>query len=71
LVEIAGLDALELEIEQPMHSLDAPVAVHAVGVPFDVERRGRDVKPRVERVSTGVIRRLRTRTSVSMCSKWS
>ena len=39
-----------------MHALDAPVATHAVSEPFDVERRGRDVKPRVECASVGVFR---------------
>lgn len=44
------------DIEQPMHALDALLATHAVSELFDVERRGRDVKSRVECASVGVFR---------------
>ena len=39
-----------------MLALDAPVATPAISDPFDVERRGRDVKPLVECASVGVFR---------------
>ena len=39
-----------------MHALDAPMAARAVGKPFDVERCGRDIKPRIERTAICVFR---------------
>jgi hypothetical protein len=45
-----------IDVEQPMLALDTPAATHAISDPFDVERRGRDVKPLVECASVGVFR---------------
>ncbi len=53
---IARQVVLELDIEQPMHALDAPMAARAGREAFDVERRGRNVEARVERASVGVFR---------------
>ena len=49
-----GQVVLELHIEHPVHALDAPMAARSGGEPFDVERRGRNVEPRVECASVGV-----------------
>ena len=45
---------LELDIEQPVHAFDTPVAADGLGDAFDVERSGRDVSARVEGRAVGV-----------------
>ena len=45
---------LELDIEQPMHALDAPVAARAPGNTLDVERRRTDIVVGIEGAPIGV-----------------
>jgi hypothetical protein len=52
-----------------MFALDTPVAMHAISDPFDVERRGRDVKPLVECASVGVFRSIENPNQRPVCSK--
>src|SRR5208283_2334152 len=40
--------------EQPMHALHPPVAARAGGEALDVERRRRNIEPRIERAAVGV-----------------
>src|ERR1700677_3423159 len=37
---VARQVVFELDVEHPMHALDAPMAARSCGEPFDVERRG-------------------------------
>ena len=41
---VARQIVLELDVEQPVHAFDAPMAADAAGEPFDVERCGADIK---------------------------
>ena len=44
----------ELDVEHPVHALDAPMAARTGGEPFDVERSAGDVEPGVESASVRV-----------------
>jgi hypothetical protein len=45
---------LELDVEQPVHALDAPVTACSVSEPVDIERRRRDIEARLERAAIGI-----------------
>jgi hypothetical protein len=45
---------LELDVEQPVHALDAPVTARSVSKPVDIERGRRELEARLERAAIGI-----------------
>ena len=45
---------LELDVEQSVHALDAPVPARSVSEPVDIERGRRDLEARLERAAIGI-----------------
>jgi hypothetical protein len=44
----------ELDVEQPVHALYAPVTASSVSGPVDIERSRRDIEARLERAAIGI-----------------
>src|SRR5215831_17940770 len=57
---------LELDVEQPVHALYAPVTAHSVSEPVDIERGRRDIQARLERAAIGYSTREKTLARVFM-----
>ena len=51
---LAGKIVFELDVEQPVHAFDAPMAACGPGDTLDIERRRGDIKARVGAAAVGV-----------------
>jgi hypothetical protein len=51
---VAGKVVFELDVEEPMHAFDAPMATRRAGDALDVEWRRGDVEPGVEAAAIGI-----------------
>ncbi len=50
---VTRLVIVERDVEFPVHALDPPVASRGVRDSIDVERRGTNIDPSIERASVG------------------